>query len=80
MANLKPNPESLLTACQKMQTSSAQTFYVGDSKIDSQAAQRANMPYAIMRYGYISAEDLANLTTDHIWDNLLEGLQGIIEV
>lgn len=51
---LKPDPAPLLHACELLQVSPQQVLYVGDTHIDIEASQAANMMSALALYGYLS--------------------------
>lgn len=53
----KPHPEPLLEACQLAGCAPGNTVYVGDAQCDMQAANAANIPGLLVRYGYIGDDD-----------------------
>ncbi len=68
----KPDPEPLLLACKRMQTTPDKCIYVGDHLRDIEAAQGANMHSIGCEYGYLNENE--NATTwqaDHLVDNPL---------
>lgn len=63
----KPDPEGLLLACQKMQTSPNTTWYVGDHKRDIEAGLNAKMTTIACEFGYIKeADDIHTWQAHHI--------------
>lgn len=59
--NAKPDPESLLLACQKLSISPNECIYIGDHQRDIIAGNAANMTTIIAEYGYLSQNDKNNL-------------------
>ena len=55
VANFKPDPEGLLAALSLMKAESA--IFVGDTTIDAETAQRANLPFAAVLSGVTPRED-----------------------
>lgn len=53
----KPNPESLLLACDILQVAPKNCLYVGDHRRDIEAGNLANMTTVIASYGYIPPDD-----------------------
>ena len=51
----KPNPESLLLACQQLECNTERTVYVGDHLRDMQAAKNADLIAIAATYGYLGA-------------------------
>lgn len=49
----KPDPSGLLLACSQLGLPPARVLYVGDHPRDVEAAQRAGMPSAAVRWGYL---------------------------
>lgn len=63
----KPNPEPLLHACEMAGLDPRTTIYVGDSYVDVQAAQSANITPVVAAYGYIPfGHDPKTWNADHI--------------
>ncbi len=59
LAVSKPSPEPLYLACQRLEVVPPQTWFVGDSLVDMQAAKAAGCVAVLARYGYV----------DHDWQN-----------
>lgn len=59
LAQRKPHPLPLLTACQRAGTAVTEALYVGDAEIDVRAARSAGMPVAIAGFGYAPGADEA---------------------
>lgn len=72
LAEKKPSPLPLLHACNTQGIDPTNTFMVGDSRNDIQAAHAANMPCVAVSYGYNHGEDIRNAGSDWLVDNLLE--------
>jgi 2-phosphoglycolate phosphatase len=64
-ARAKPYPDPLLRACELINRAPQNSIYLGDDERDMQAAQAANMPCIIARYGYVDSHaDLAGWRAD----------------
>lgn len=57
VAELKPDPGSILLACERAQLDPARCLYVGDSARDMQAGRAAGMITIAVGYGYIPPDD-----------------------
>lgn len=57
VAQLKPDPGSILLACKRAQLDPAACIYIGDSARDIQAGNAAGMTTIAVEYGYIPADD-----------------------
>lgn len=80
LATKKPAPDTILLACEHMAQDPKQVFYVGDSKVDMQAANRAGCVAVLAKYGYIpSNAKLADWPIDHQIDAPLD-LLALIEI
>ncbi|MBV1787025.1 HAD-IA family hydrolase [Marinobacterium sp. D7] len=65
--NRKPDPESLLLACQEIGCPPEATLYIGDHQRDIEAGQRAGMITIACLYGYIhSQDDPRQWNSDHL--------------
>lgn len=53
VTNRKPNPESILLACQQIGCDTARTVYIGDHIRDMQAAKNADVIAIAASYGYL---------------------------
>jgi len=53
----KPDPGTLLHACELMNCQAADTIYIGDAKRDIEAGQNANMQTLVALFGYIGEDD-----------------------
>lgn len=58
VTQLKPSPEGLLTAMQRLGADPKQTLYVGDSVVDAQTAQAAGVDFAAVLHGVTPREML----------------------
>lgn len=52
--HIKPHPEPLLAACQKLSLNPAECIYVGDDERDVAAARAAGMKSIAVAYGYLN--------------------------
>lgn len=57
VANPKPDPASILLACDRAGVDPGRCIYVGDSARDMQAAAAAGMPRIAVGFGYIPSDD-----------------------
>lgn len=55
LAQAKPAPQPLWLACQQLGVNPKETWFVGDSLVDMQAADRANCVGIVAAYGYVTA-------------------------
>jgi len=53
----KPSPDTLLMACEALDTKPENCIYVGDAERDVQAAKAAGMPSVVALFGYIAEKD-----------------------
>ncbi len=53
----KPDPGTLLHACELMNCSPVDTIYIGDAKRDIEAGQNADMQTLVALFGYIGEDD-----------------------
>ncbi len=58
----KPDPKILHELCQRASVPTESTLFVGDSRIDWQAAERADMDFAFCTYGYADEVTLHTAT------------------
>ena len=72
IAQMKPDPAPLLHACELLGVAPARTVLVGDSHVDVAAARAAQMPVAIVRYGYCGTGGPAALDADNFIDSFQE--------
>ncbi|SBT16719.1 Phosphoglycolate phosphatase [Marinomonas gallaica] len=82
LAERKPHPLPLYTACKWFEVSVDQCVMIGDSKNDILAAKAANMDSIGLTYGYNYDEDLAVHQPNHLFSDfrgLLSVLKGIQE-
>ncbi|MFB6348642.1 HAD family hydrolase [Moraxella sp. ZJ142] len=61
VTNTKPDPEPMYLACQTLGVDADRCIYVGDHRRDIQAGAAAGMMTVIAKFGYLSADDLAQL-------------------
>ena len=72
LAHRKPHPEPLLEAVRRL--ASAPSFYVGDSEVDAETAQSANISFILYEEGYraMPLEALPHLSSFAHFDELPE--------
>ena len=75
-AYIKPRPEPLLHGCELLQCTPQETLYVGDYKIDVEAAKAAQMPNVIIKNQYHRLdENPDDWQADYVVENAKELLQ-----
>ena len=67
----KPNPKHLLGTLELMNRSGGPAVMIGDSKIDVDAARKANLPIVAVSYGYTKIPP-RNLGADILVDHFTE--------
>ncbi len=73
LAQKKPHPAQLLAACEDIKTKPEHVIYLGDDERDIVAAKAANMPNAVMNYGYINAPvPPLNWHADYYFDDAID--------
>jgi HAD superfamily hydrolase (TIGR01549 family) len=77
MNKMKPMPDGLLEALRRLEASSQDALYVGDSVIDIQAAKAAGMKCASVSTGFSKADELRKFSPDYLLERL-EGLHKIL--
>jgi phosphoglycolate phosphatase len=68
----KPDPLPMLTACERMNATPAETVAIGDSENDLMAARAAGIASITVPYGYNHGKPVQDLATDAIVSTLLE--------
>ncbi len=72
---VKPEPDMLLLAAQRLEARPARTLMVGDTDNDILAARRAGMPTCAVTYGYSPKTVLLALRPDYLIDSPLDLLE-----
>jgi phosphoglycolate phosphatase len=75
----KPDPEGLLTAMKRLNTSPPHCLYVGDSITDAQTAQRAGVPFAAVLSGVTARNDFKSFRVFRFLETLSE-LPSILDI
>lgn len=70
--NLKPAPDGLLQALDILKLKKADVLYIGDSTIDAEAAQRADISFAAVTTGTTTAKEFESYPHKKILHNLSE--------
>ena len=80
----KPAPDTLLMACEAINSKPNECIYVGDAERDVEAGKAAGMQTVVALFGYIAATDKpAEWGADALINNpteLLDYLYSVIEV
>lgn len=66
----KPDPLPLLKACERLGTAPQDTWMVGDSRNDAQAARAAGCPVWLMTYGFNHGEPVREVPAEGYLDRL----------
>lgn len=66
----KPNPECLEKAAAKLGIELSHCIYIGDNRVDGEAAMRAGVPFIATQTGYSSLEDLKEFNPIAIIEDL----------
>lgn len=66
----KPDPEGLLIAAKQLNVLSSRMLYVGDSVIDAETAQRANIKFVAVLTGVTPRAAFASQSCEAIFDDL----------
>ena len=69
---LKPNPEGLLEAIKRLNLSSSEVFYVGDSIVDAETAYRAGIPFIAVLSGMTTRKEFKKHSVKQIIKTLSE--------
>ena len=70
--NRKPHPEPLLTALQRLGAQPPEAIMIGDSIVDIQSAQAAQIRVGVLTHGHGTREVLTSAHPDWIVDSLSE--------
>jgi len=77
VVHAKPHPEPVLTALQRMRADPAQSWLIGDTRLDAEAARRAGIACIGVLSGYDNEEQLRSLTP-FIEKDALEAVRSIV--
>lgn len=72
----KPSPEGLLFAIKQLHVTKAETLYIGDSTVDAETAQAAEVDFAGVTHGVTTAKELSKYPHCKIMSTLDELLDG----
>lgn len=75
----KPSPEGVLFAIEQLQSSKEETLYIGDSLIDAETAQAAEVDFAGITHGVTTVEELSKYPHRKIMSTLDELLESPTE-
>lgn len=78
-ATVKPAPEMLWFACEKLGISSDRAVMVGDSSNDAIAAERAQMPVYLVTTGYNGTESIADWSKKNAIGRLFKSIEAVTE-
>ena len=80
VAQKKPHPEPVLTACARLGIRPAEALMIGDSAIDVQAARAAGCPVWCVPYGYNEGRPVESLDCDRTVASIAEAAALIVTV
>jgi phosphoglycolate phosphatase len=66
----KPDPEGLVSALERMSVSAAEAWYIGDTVIDAQTAERAGVPFTAVASGPTPRAAFVQLGVPRVLDDL----------
>ena len=69
---LKPDPGGLLLALRRLEAAPEASFYVGDTPIDADTAQRAGVPFIGVLTGYFGRDELAPFRPAAVLESVAE--------
>ncbi len=70
VSEFKPSPQGLLAAVERLEQTSEQVLYVGDSVTDAETARRAKVPFAAVLSGTTPAEAFDAYEAVEIFENI----------
>jgi len=68
----KPNPMGIQLCLERFDIEPEESVFIGDSSVDAQTANNANLSVWLMSYGYNMGEPLSKSHPDHIASNFKE--------
>lgn len=75
----KPSPEGLLWAIEQLRVNQEKVLYVGDSIVDAQTAQNANVKFAATLTGTTTREELERYNSVFVGNSIVEIYQFITD-
>ena len=78
LATKKPNPEPLLHVCRKLELAVTEAWMVGDSAKDADAAEKAEMPFVGVTYGYALMD--TDIRPQRVPHTVVDNLEQLIPV
>ena len=68
----KPSPDAIFAIIEKLNAQNEKNIFIGDSEVDIETAQNANIPCISVSWGFKTKEFLIQHNASHIIDNPLE--------
>ena len=65
----KPNPQIVYDITSKLSSLNSKLLYIGDSLVDRDTAQNANVPFVACSWGFVPKEQLVAAGIEHIIDH-----------
>lgn len=76
---VKPEPEMLFLAAERLGVNPSDCVMVGDSGNDALAGRAAGMPAYLVRTGYNEGEPIDRWAAEHGFENLYDDVNGVVE-
>ena len=73
----KPSPDAIFAIIEKLNAQNEKNIFIGDSEVDIETAQNANIPCISVSWGFKTKEFLIQHNASHIIDTPLELLEVI---
>jgi phosphoglycolate phosphatase len=78
VARAKPDPEPIRALMTRMDVAPAEFVYIGDTRLDVQAAQAAGVRCWAVTTGYDTRADLETARADEIFDNIADAVKYVL--
>ena len=78
-ATVKPHPEMLWLACDRLSVSRKEAVMVGDSSNDALAAKSAGMPVYLVTTGYNGTESVAQWAKENGFTRVFDAIQDVTD-
>jgi phosphoglycolate phosphatase len=79
VTKVKPDPEGLLLAVEKLGVKTEDVLYIGDSYVDAMAAEAAGMKFAGVLTGTTTREEFEKYPRESISETVVEFCRALLE-
>lgn len=79
VTNVKPDPEGLLLAVEKLGVKTEDALYIGDSYVDAKAAEAAGMKFAGVLTGTTTRQEFAKYSNESISETVVDFYRTLLE-